>query len=42
MEGSNGVIKTIGDIDYEQYPVYELEIMAEDSGVPQRTGLATV
>lgn len=39
---SNGVIRTIGNIDYEQYPVYELEIIAEDSGVSPRTGLATV
>ena len=42
VDSSNGVIRTIGNIDYEEYPVYELEIIAEDSGVPQRTGLATV
>ena len=42
VDASTGVIRTVGTIDYEQYPVYELEIMAEDSGVPQRTGLATV
>ena len=42
VDSSNGVIRTIGSIDYELHPVYELEIMAEDSGVPQRTGLATV
>lgn len=42
VASSDGVIRTIGNLDYEQYPVYELEIMAEDSGVPQRTGLATV
>ena len=42
VASSNGVIRTIGNIDYEQNPVYELEIMAEDSGMPQRTGLATV
>ena len=42
VESSNGVIRTIGNIDYEQYPVYDLEIIAEDSGVQRRTGLATV
>ena len=42
MDSSNGVIRTVSNIDYEQHQVYGLEIMAEDSGVPQRTGLATV
>ena len=42
IDDSSGVITTLGSIDYEQYPVYELDILAEDSGVPQRTGSATV
>lgn len=42
IASTSGVIRTIGEIDYEQYPAYELEIIAEDSGMPPRTGSATV
>ena len=42
IDSSMGVIRTIGSIDYERYPVYNLEILAEDSGTPQGTGTATV
>lgn len=37
-----GAISTISTLDYEQFPIYEFDVLAVDSGFPQRTGTATV
>ena len=37
-----GAISTLNTLDYEQFPIYEFDVLAVDSGFPQRTGTATV
>lgn len=42
LDPSTGMISTINTLDYEQFPIYEFNVLAVDSGFPQRTGSATV
>ena len=38
----NGVLKVVGEFDFETLPIYTLEILATDKGTPPMTGTGTI
>jgi len=39
IDRDSGVIRVLGEIDYERDPIIELSVLAEDSGTNRRTAL---
>ena len=42
IDQDTGIITTLASLDYEQFPIYQFEVQAVDSGQPPQTGTATV
>jgi len=42
VDNKTGEIRVAGRVDYEESPVYNVTVVAVDSGVPQRSSTATI